>query len=127
MLGSGPEPGRDQQCSHLVAVQGRGVRFVVQPRAADMDSRGMIEVFLFDGVPVEPGHRGQPSYDGGAGPAKGFQVPGEALDVRAAATEQPQVMPMAPARERAQVQLVRLAGQAAVISQKPQLTPAARY
>ena len=39
MLGHWSQSGRDQQGAHLVAVQSGGVRLVVQPRPADMDSR----------------------------------------------------------------------------------------
>jgi len=48
-----------------------------------------------------------------------FQIAGEALDVRAPPLEQAEVMLTAPARILAQVQLVRLAGQAAVAGQEP--------
>jgi hypothetical protein len=46
--------------------------------------------------------------------AAGFQVAGEALDVRAAGLEQAQLMLLAPAGELSQVQLVGLTGQAAI-------------
>jgi hypothetical protein len=58
-------------------------------------------------------------HDRGAGSASGFQVPGEALDVRAPDGEQGQGPGPAPAGELAQVQRVRLAGQAAVPGQEP--------
>jgi hypothetical protein len=74
----------------------------------------MIQQFFLDGIPVEPGDRAEPSRDGRPGAAAGFEVAGEALDVGAADIEQAQVMLVAPARELAQVQSVRLTGQAAV-------------
>ena len=55
-----------------------------------MDSRGVIQELFLDRVPVEPGDRAQPPGDGGTGPAAGFQVAGEALDVGAADGEQGQ-------------------------------------
>src|SRR5215831_8052638 len=70
-------------------------------------------------VPVEPGDRAQPAGDGGAGPAAGFHVTGEALDVGAAGPEQAQVPLLAPARILAQVQRVGLAGQAGITGQEP--------
>ena len=47
----------------------------------------------------------------------GFQVAGEAFNVGTAGTEQPQVVPLAPAGVLAQVQRVGLASQAAVSGQ----------
>ena len=88
VLGGRAEPGGDQQRAELVAVQRGGVRLVVQPRPADVRGRGVLEELLLDGVPVEPGDGAQPPGDGGAGPAPGFQVAGEALDVGAADREQ---------------------------------------
>jgi hypothetical protein len=49
---------------------------------------------------------------------RGIQIAGEALDVGAAGLEQVQMMLLAPAGKLAQVQLVRLAGQAAVAGQE---------
>jgi len=48
-----------------------------------MGGWGMVEEFLFDGVPVEPGDGAQAAGDGGPGAAAGFQIAGEGLDVRA--------------------------------------------
>ena len=75
------EPGGDQQRAELVAVQSDGMRLVVHPRPPYMSSRGMIQEFFLDGIPVEPSDRAQAAGDGGPGPSAGFQVPGEALDV----------------------------------------------
>jgi hypothetical protein len=55
VLGGRAEPGGDQERAELVAVQGGGVRLVVQPRSADVRGRGMLEEFFLDGVPVKPG------------------------------------------------------------------------
>jgi hypothetical protein len=71
-----------------------------------------------DGL-AEPGDGRQPPDDGGSGPAHCCQVPGEALDVRAAGGEQDQRAAAAPADELTQVQRVRLTGQAAVVGQEP--------
>jgi hypothetical protein len=119
VLGGRAEPGGDQDRAELVAVQRGGVRLVVQPWAADVRGRGVLEEFFLDGVPVEPGDRAQPPGDGGAGTAAGLQLPGEGLDVRAADREQRQGPGAAPGGELAQVQGVRLPGQAAVPGQEP--------
>ena len=79
-----------------------------------MRGRRMSKQLFFDGVPVEPGYRAEPAGDGSPGPAAGFQVAGEALDISAAGLEQMELMLLAPAGELAQVQFIRLAGQAAV-------------
>jgi len=72
-----------------------------------------------DRVLAGPGGGGQPPGDGRAGPAHRFQVPREALDVSTADGEQAQRAAAAPAGELAQVQGVRLAGQATVSGQEP--------
>src|SRR6516164_1518716 len=79
----------------------------------------MIQEFLLDRVPVEPRNGAQPPGDRGPGAASSFQVPGEAFDVEAADGEQVQRAATAPAGELAQVQGIRLAGQAAVPCQEP--------
>src|SRR6516162_9702918 len=79
----------------------------------------MIQEFLLDRVPVEPRNGAQPPGDRGPGAASSFQVPGEAFDVEAADGEQVQRAATAPAGELAQVQGIRLAGQAAVPGQEP--------
>ena len=119
VLGGLAEASGDQQRAKLVTVQPGGVRLVVQAGPADMRGRGMIEQVFFDGVLVEPGDGAQAAGDGGPGAAAGFQVAGEALDVGTARLEQAQVMLLAPARVLAQVQRVRLAGQAGVTGQEP--------
>jgi hypothetical protein len=87
---------------------------VVDPRTSDVRGWGTVQEFLLEGTSVEPGDDGQPSGDGGAGPAYGFQFPGEGLDVGAADGEQRCGPCTAPTGELAQVQGLRLAGQAAV-------------
>jgi hypothetical protein len=77
----------------------------------------MLEQFFFDRVPIEPSHGAQAAGDGSPGPATGLQVAGEALDVGPPGLEQPQVAQLAPCGELAQVQRVRLAGQAGVTGQ----------
>ena len=79
----------------------------------------MVQEILFDGVLVEPGDGAQPLGDGGAGPAPGFQVAGEAFDVAAADGEQRQGAGVAPVGELAQVQGVGLTGLGAVPGQVP--------
>jgi hypothetical protein len=81
VLGGRAEPGGDQERAELVAVQGGGVRFVVQAGAADVCGGRVLEELFFDGVLVEPGDRAQPPGNCGAGPALGFQFAGEGLDV----------------------------------------------
>jgi hypothetical protein len=77
------------------------------------------EEFFLDGVAVETGDGAEPAGHGGAAAVAGFQVTGEVLDVSAAGLEQAQVMLLAPAGLLAQVQLVGLAGQAAVSREEP--------
>jgi hypothetical protein len=81
MLGCGAQAGGDQQRSDLVAVQPDRMRFVVQPGPPDMGGRGVLEQVFLDGVAVEPGDGAQPAGDRRPGPARGFHVPAEALDV----------------------------------------------
>ena len=113
------EPGGDQQRAEFVAVQRDGVRLIVDPRAADMGGRGVVQELFLHRVTVEPGDGAQPPGDRGAGPAPGFQVAGEAFDVGAADREQSQGAGPAPGGELAQVQGVGLTGQAAVPGQEP--------
>ena len=79
----------------------------------------MIEQLFVHRVPVKPGHGAQAAGDGGPGPAAGFQVTGEELDVSPAGAEQVQLVLLAPAGELPQIQLVGLLGQAAVSGQEP--------
>jgi len=47
----------------------------------------VIEQFFLHCVPVEPGDGAQAAGDGGPGPAAGFQIPGEELDIGTAGGE----------------------------------------
>jgi hypothetical protein len=95
------------------------MRLIIQAWPPHVGGRGVLEELFFDHVFVEPGDGAQPPGDGGAGAAPGFQVPGEAFDVGAPDGEQVQGAGAAPGGELAQVQGIRLAGQAAVSGQKP--------
>jgi hypothetical protein len=79
----------------------------------------MLKQVFLDGVAVEPGDRAQAAGKYGPGPAAGFQVAGEALDVDAVRMKQTQVDLLAPAGVLAQVQRVGLAGQAGITGQNP--------
>ena len=79
----------------------------------------VIQEFLLDRVPVEPGDGAQPPGHGSPGAALGLQVAGEGLDIGAADGEQGDGAGPAPGGELAQVQCVGLAGQAAVTGQEP--------
>jgi hypothetical protein len=92
VLGGRAEPGGDQHCAELVAVQPGGVRLIVQPGTADMRGWRVSEQVFLDGVPVESGHAAQAAGDGGPGAASGLQVAGEAFDVGTASLEEAQVM-----------------------------------
>ena len=81
MLAWSPEPGGHQQRAEFVAVQRNGMGLVLHPWSADMRSRRAAQEFFLNRVLIEPGDGGQPPGDRGAGPAPGFQVPGEALDI----------------------------------------------
>src|ERR1700678_1366447 len=50
-------------------------------RLPDVRGRGMLERVFFAPAGVEPGDGAQAAGDGGAGPAAGLQVAGEAFDV----------------------------------------------
>jgi hypothetical protein len=95
MLACGAESCGDEERSDLVAVQADGVRFVVDPWAAEMDGRRVgDEAFLF-GVAVEAGDGAQPSGDGGRRPPSSLELPSESLDVASANLEQTEVAPVA--------------------------------
>jgi len=119
MLGRRAEPSGDQERAELVAVQRDGVGLIVHPRTSDVSAWRMLEELFFDRVLVEPGDGAQPLGDGRAGPAPDFKFPGEAFDVGAADGEQGQGAAAAPGSELAQVECVRLAGQAPVPGQEP--------
>ena len=110
MLGGWPEPGGDQQRAEFVPVQPNSMRLIIQPGLPHMSRGGMIEEFFFDGVPVEPGDGAHAAGDGGSGPAAGFQVPGEALNIRPPSLKQGQLVLLAPGGELPQVEFIGLAG-----------------
>jgi hypothetical protein len=110
MLSRRAEPSGHQHGAELVAVQRDGVRLIIHPRPPDVRGWRVIQQFLLDRVAVEPGDSAQPPGDGGAGPAVGLQVAGEAFDVGAADGEQGQGADTAPGGELAQVQGVGVAG-----------------
>ena len=84
VLGGWSEPGGDQEAAEFVAVQRGGVATRIQPGTTDVRRGPVVQKFFLDGVLVEPGDGAQPPGDRGAGPAPGFQFPGEGLDVSAA-------------------------------------------
>jgi hypothetical protein len=114
-----PEPGGDQKGTELVAVQPGGVRLVVQSQSADVRGGRVIQQLFFNGVTVESRHCAESAGDGGPGPAAGFQIAGEELDVGPAGLEELQLVLLALAGELPQVQLVGLPGEAAVPGQEP--------
>lgn len=114
-----PSPAATSSAPELVTVQRDGVGLIIRPRPPDVRGWRVIQEFLLDRVPVEPGDSAQPPGDRGAGPSPGLQVAGEAFDVGAADSEQGHRSGTAPGRELAQVQGVCLAGQTAVPGQIP--------
>jgi hypothetical protein len=77
VFGRGAEPGSDQERADFVAVQAGGVGLVVDPRAADVGGRRVVEEVFLDRVPVEPGDGRQPAGHRRPGASGGFQVAGE--------------------------------------------------
>jgi hypothetical protein len=116
---SAAEPGSYQQGAELVAVQRDRVRLIIQPRPPHMGRRGVIQEFFLDRVLVEPRDSAQPPGNGRPRPPSCFQVPGKAFDAGPADREQVQGAGTAPAGELAQVQGIRVTGQAAVACQEP--------
>jgi hypothetical protein len=119
MLGGRPEPGGDEDRAELVAVQGGGMRLIVQPGAANVRRRRVIEELFLDGLLVEASDGAQPTGHSGPGTATCLQFPGERLDVGTADGEQRKRTDAAPRGELPQVQGVRLAGQASVARHEP--------
>jgi len=118
VLSCGAEPG-DEGRADLVAVQADGVGFVVDPRAADMDRRGVRDEAFLLGVAVEAGDRAQPAGDRRRRPNSSFELPAERLDVTAADLEQAQVASVAEHDELAEVQGVGVTGEAPVAAEEP--------
>jgi hypothetical protein len=67
--GGRAETSGDQQRADLVAIQGGGVRLIIQPRPPDVRGRGVLEKLFLDRVLVESGGGAQSSGHGGAGSA----------------------------------------------------------
>ena len=107
-----PSPAATSSAPTSLRSEGGGVRFVVDPRPADVRGRGVVGQVFLDGVFVQAGDGGQPAGDRAAGSSGGFEVAGEQLDVSAAHGEQREVAPVTPRGELAKVQGVRLAGDA---------------
>ena len=115
----GPSPAATSSAPSSLRSSADGTGLVVHPGTADMSGRGVIQEFLLYRVLVEPGDSGQPAGDRGAARPPVFQVAREAFDVSAADGEQGQRAGAAPGSELAQVERVRLAGQAPVSGQEP--------
>ncbi len=119
MLGCGAEPGGDEERADLVAVQADGVGLVVDPWAADIDcGRVGDESFLF-GVAVEAGHGAESPGDRGRRPTLGFELTAEGLDVASSDLEQLEAAPPAEGDELAEIQRVRVAGEAPIAAEEP--------
>ncbi len=56
MVAGGGEPGGNEECAELVAVEADGVGLVVEPRPANMHCRRVLDHALLCGVAVEPRH-----------------------------------------------------------------------
>ena len=69
MLAGRAEPGRDQDGTELVTVQGSRMGLVVQPRPTDVRRGRVPEELFFDRVRVEPSDGALPPGDCGAGTA----------------------------------------------------------
>jgi hypothetical protein len=78
----------------------------------------MLEQVFLHGVLVEPGDGAQPPRHRRPGPAPGFHIAGEALNVRTPRLEQAQTALLAPGRALAQVQRICLASQTGVAGQE---------
>jgi hypothetical protein len=75
------------------------------------------QAFLL-GVAVEAGDRAQPSSHRRSGPPAGFEISSEGLDIDPSHQEQIELTLIAPDHELAQVQLVGVAGEAAVAGEE---------
>jgi hypothetical protein len=109
MLERRPEPGGHQQGSQFVAIQGGGMRLIIQAGTPYVCGRGMVQELFFNGVLVEPGDGGLPPGDSGAGVSPGFQFPGEPFNICTADGEQGHGTGAAPSGELAQVQCIGVA------------------
>ena len=91
---------------------------VVDPWSTDVHSRGMLDHPFFFGVAVETDDRAQPASDRGVSLAAVFEIVSRAFDVDPPDVEQLLVVLPAPDPELAQIQCVRLTGEAAVIGEE---------
>ena len=90
------ESGADEQGTDFVAVQARGIRFVVEVRTPNVHrGRDREQSFLF-GVAVEARDRAQPPRDGRTRSSQRFEMATEAFNVGATGTEQRDAMFCAP-------------------------------
>jgi len=115
----GREPSGDEQRAEFIAVKTRGMRFVVEARTANMRRGGMLNEVFFFGVPVEGRDRAEPPRDRRPGTTFGIQIASEGFDVHATSVEQTQVVAETPRRVLAEIQGVRVPGQAPVAGQEP--------
>src|SRR5664280_3030905 len=119
MLGSGPEPGGNEQRSHFVSVQADGVGFVIDPRSTDVNRRRVgDEAFLF-GVAIEARHGAQSATDGGRCPTSSFQLPAVGLDVASTDLEETQVALIAEGGELTKIQRIGVTGEPSVAAEEP--------
>jgi hypothetical protein len=119
VIAAAGQSGGDQHGADLVAVQAGGVGLVVKARSPHVRRRGHGDQALLFGVPVEARHRAQPTSDRGPGPPEGLEVTGEPLDVGAACPEHRHPVFGAPSDVLAQIERVRVTGEAAVAGQEP--------
>jgi hypothetical protein len=115
----GGQTGGHQDGAHLVAVETHDVGLIVDPRPADVDTRGSFDRPFFFGVTVEADDRAQPAGDSCPRLAGVLQVAGEALDVDPADIEQAAAALQTPGGELAQIQRVGVAGVATIGGQEP--------
>src|SRR5664280_2829502 len=119
MLGYGPEPGRDEQRSNLVAVQADGVGFVIDPGSTDVNRRRVGDKAFLLGIAVEAGHSAQSATDGGRCPTPSFQLPSVGLDVASPDLEETQVVLIAEGDELTKIQRIGVAGEPSVDAKEP--------
>ena len=119
MVAGAGESGGDEHGADFVAVQSGRVRLVVQAWSTNMHGWGAVEESFFDGVLVQTGDRAQSPGDRCARPTTVLEVAGERFDVCAGDGEQSDATVVAPLRELAQVQRVRVTSEAGVAAQEP--------
>src|ERR1035437_4079511 len=119
MLGSGPEPGGNEQRSYFVSVQADGVGFVIDPRSTDVNRRRVGDEAFLLGRAVEAGHSAQSATDGGRSPTPSFQLPSVGLDVASPDLEETQVTLIAEGDELTKIQRIGVAGEPSVAAEEP--------